>query len=73
MDYMEFIKLATPLLAIGGAWGGAKVALNGTRERVKEVQKRLDVHMTEDEKVQREMIDRSARIETKIDILMEKL
>jgi len=73
MDYMEFIKLATPLLAIGGAWGGAKVALNGTRERVKEVQNRLDVHMTEDEKVQREMIDRSARIETKIDILMEKL
>ena len=71
MDYIEFIKMATPLLAIGGAWGGAKVALNGTRARVKEMQNDLKDHMKEDESVQREMIDRAARMETKIDILLE--
>ena len=71
MDYFEFIKLATPLLAIGGAFGGAKIALNGTRARVKEMQGDLKDHMKEDESVQREMIDRAARMETKIDILLE--
>lgn len=70
--FIELIKIATPLLAIGGAWGGAKVALNGTRERVKGIDTKLEAHMKEDEQLQREMIDRSARIETKLDILMEK-
>ena len=72
MDIWEFVKLATPLLAIGGAWGGAKVALNGTRERVKQMDSKLEKHMDEDEAMQREMIDRAARMETKIDILLEK-
>ena len=62
MDYFEMIKLGIPLLAIGGAWGGAKVALNGNRERVQKLELRQDEH-----------VDRLARIETKIDILVEKL
>ena len=74
MEYtlVEMLKIATPLLAIGGAWGGAKVALNGTRERVKGIDNKLEAHIKEDEAVQRDMIDRAARIETKLDILMEK-
>lgn len=59
---MEIIKLGIPLLAIGGAWGGAKVALNGTRERVKKLEGIQHVH-----------VDRLARIETKIDYIVEKL
>lgn len=66
------IQGAISLLAVGGAWGGAKVALNGTRERVKEVQAHLQKHTEDDNIIQREMIDRAARIETKLDILMEK-
>lgn len=71
MELLELLKIASPFLAIGGAWGGAKVALNGTRERVKEVHQDLKVHIADDESVQRDMIDRAARIETKLDVLME--
>jgi len=62
MDYLELIKLGVPLMAIGGAWGGAKVALNGTRERVKKL-----------ERINEDHIDRMARIETKIDLIVEKI
>jgi len=72
MDYIVIAQVAVPLLAIGGAWGGAKAALNGTRTRVKEIEDDLKEHMKEDEELQREMIDRAARMETKIDILLEK-
>jgi len=65
MEYMEFAKMAIPLLAIGGAWGGAKVALNGTRERVKKLE-----GVVEDHKI--ETIDRLARVETKIDVLINR-
>lgn len=66
------ISVAAGLVSIGGAYGGAKVALNGTRERVKEVKADLSAHMEKDEDLQDRMIDRLARIETKLDILMEK-
>ena len=63
MDYFEMVKLAIPLLAIGGAYGGAKVALNGTRERVKDLEKDVD-------EIKVDTIDRLARIETKLDALV---
>lgn len=67
---MEFEawKLITAALALGGSWGGAKVALNGTRERVKKLETRTD---SQDEKLsaQGEAI---ARVETKIDILIDR-
>lgn len=89
MDPVLLIQIAGPLLAIGGAWGGAKVALNGTKERVKEIKseaaayalastvradsirEELVRHTIADEKVQRDLLDRAARIETKLDMLME--
>ena len=60
MEYMEIVKIAIPLLAIGGAWGGARHAINGTVERVKKLEAFEDTAR-----------DRLARIETKIDILVE--
>jgi hypothetical protein len=60
MEYMEIAKIAIPLLAIGGAWGGARHAINGTVKRVDKLEDRSD-----------RTIDRLARIETKIDILVE--
>ena len=61
MEYMEIVKIAIPLLAIGGAWGGARHAINGTAKRVDKLESKSD--MTN---------DRLARIETKIDYLVEK-
>ena len=58
---MEILKLAIPLIAIGGAWGGAKHAINGTAKRVEKL-----------ENTQTQVLDRCARMETKIDILLEK-
>ena len=62
MDYLEMVKISIPLLAIGGAWGAAKVALNGTRDKVYDLEKKQDDHA-----------DRLARIETKIDYIVEKV
>lgn len=73
MEYtlIEIIKVAAPLLAIGGAWGGAKVALNGTRERVKAVDTKLNAHIEKHTEQQMVLVDRTARIETKLDSLLE--
>ena len=68
MDPILIIQIAVPLLAIGGAWGGAKVALNGTKERVQEIK----VEIAELDNAHAALLDRAARIETKIDMLMEK-
>jgi hypothetical protein len=71
MEYtlMELVRIGAPLLAIGGAWGGAKVALNGTRQRVKVVEENQATHESKDEERHIETIDRLARIETKLDRL----
>lgn len=63
---------ATAVGSLGAAWGGAKVALNGTRSRVQRIESVLDEHIDEDEQLNRDSIDRLARLETKIDILLQK-
>ena len=61
IEVYALAKWAIPVLAAGAAWGGAKSAINGTRERV-----------TKLETNQEGLLDRTARIETKIDILIER-
>ena len=61
IPYSAFTVIATGLFSGGAAWGAAKVALNGTRQRVKEL-----------EESDRLTIERLARIETKIDLILEK-
>lgn len=68
MEYLELIKLAAPFLAMGTAYGGAKVALNGTRERVKKMETRQDNH---DVRL-RTHGESLVRIETKLDTLIER-
>lgn len=55
------ISGTTALVTGGVAWGSVKQALNGTRDRVKKIEADHGDHA-----------DRLARIETKIDILLEK-
>lgn len=71
---MEFEawKLITAALALGGSWGGAKVALNGTRERVKEVSEKLETHIKDEAEQDLKLHQRMAGVETKIDILIDR-
>jgi hypothetical protein len=68
MELWELWKVIGPVLAVGGAWGGAKVALNGTRERVKKVEQRTD----EQDKKLADQGETLARVETKVDILINR-
>jgi len=63
------LRIATPLLAVGGAFGGAKVALNGTRARVMKLEGRSDNHDFELKDINKTL----TRVETKQDMLMDYL
>lgn len=69
MMELEAWKLAVAALSLGGAWGGAKAALNGTRDRVKKLEVRADDH---DEKLAK-MAQSLVRIETKQDVMIDTL
>jgi hypothetical protein len=69
MELLELLRIATPLLAVGGAFGGAKVALNGTRARVVKLEARSDDHDNEFKSINKTL----TRVETKQDLLMEYL
>jgi hypothetical protein len=72
---MEFEawKLITAALALGGSWGGAKVALNGTRERVKELKQDFSNHVKEEGEQDLKLHQRMASVETKIDVLIDRV
>jgi hypothetical protein len=72
LTFMQLVSLATPVLAIGGAWQGAKVALNGTRERVKLVEANALNHEEKDEERHVETVQRLTSIETKLDMMLRK-
>jgi hypothetical protein len=69
MEWFEMLRIATPLLAVGGAFGGAKVALNGTRARVMKLEGRSDDHDSEFKEINKTL----TRVETKQDMLMDYL
>ena len=58
---LEIVPLMTIVGSTSAAWGGALVAINGTKARVA----KLEAHQTN-------VIDRLARLETKIDILLKE-
>jgi hypothetical protein len=70
--YIEILKFAIPLLAVGGAWGGAKYAIKANDAKIEALEGNLKEHLHEDEATQRVIIDRMARMETKIDMILEK-
>lgn len=75
MDIAQILTIAGPTAIFTGgvAWGAARQALNGTRERVKDIQAGLKQHVDSDDAVQRELLQRSAALEAKVDIILSKL
>lgn len=71
-DLGSIMALGTIIGSAGAAWGAARTALNGTKGRVQEIKTELAAHTAADLAVQTQMIDRLARIETKIDYMAEK-
>lgn len=68
MDYAQFAQWVIPVLSVGAAYGGVKAGLNGTKAQVKETKDRVkDLEASKNDHT-----DRLARIETKLDILLEK-
>jgi len=61
MEYLHFIQYALPVLAIAGAWGGAKVSINGLNKRVDKL---------EDGQVR--LLVSCGKMETNIERLLEK-
>ena len=68
----ELLAVVGTVFSAGAAWGGAKVALNGTKNRVKDIKEDLVKHTAADLVIQTQMIDRLARIETKLDMIHER-
>ena len=66
-------SLMTALFVGGAAWGATKSALNGTRLRVQEVHKQLSDHIRDEVNADQETHERRARVETKVDIVLERM
>lgn len=66
------VQLGTIVAAGGAAWGAAKQALNGTRERVKRIDEQLVAHIKDDDTIQRELLQRASSVEAKVDIIISK-
>lgn len=71
IDPSTILEVGSVIFAGGAAWGGAKVALNGTKAKVQDISAELAKHMEDDNKIQTQVVDRLARIETKLDFIRE--
>ena len=58
----ELLQWMLPVATVAAAWGGTRQALNGTRERVKSIDRKLDVQMEK----QAGLAERVAIVETKV-------
>lgn len=61
LDVNNMMIIGGVLLSSGAAWGGSKVALNGTKQRVKDL-----------ETTQLLTVQRLSSIEAKIDLILKR-
>lgn len=69
LDAGTLIQLGTVVAAGAAAWGASKQALNGTRERVKDLSRRQDGQ----DQISRELLQRASALEAKIDLVLARL
>ena len=73
MEPALMYTIGTGLFVLGAAWGGTKVALNGTREKVREIHERLSLHISDEVSADIVTHERVTRIETKVDLILDRL
>ena len=69
MDVGLIVQIALPIATVAAAWGGTRQALNGTRERVKDIDTHLNAHIREGNEQHTALVQRVAVVETKVDEL----
>lgn len=68
MEGYALLKLIAPYVVAGAAaWGGVKVGLNGTKERVTRLEGRLDQQSHDYHTI----VEAVARLETKMDLILQ--
>jgi hypothetical protein len=65
-DYI--LPVLTALIAGSSAWGATRTALNGTKDRVKEI----ILRQASDEKVAQESLQRISSAEAKLDLVINR-
>ena len=74
MDWLNetyaFIAFAGAIGGVGTAWGTTRSTIASTKWRITELKAAFENHVEDDLEHQKEAIDRLARLETKIDILI---
>lgn len=66
------LGVGTVVASIASAWGTVKATVSGVSGRVVRIEREVTAHKEKDETQHVEIIDRMARIETKLDILIEE-
>lgn len=66
------IQFLLPVAAAAAAWGGSRQALNGTRERVKTIDQKMDSHIKQTAENFSSVTERMAVVETKVDSLTQR-
>lgn len=67
------IQFLLPVAAAAAAWGGSRQALNGTRERVKRIDEKMDSHIKQTADNFSSVTERMAVVETKVDDLKHRI
>jgi hypothetical protein len=71
IDFGDMLPWITVVGSAGAAWGGVQVSVSATKTKVTDAVKALARHEEKDSVIHIEMVDRLARIETKLDALIE--
>lgn len=64
------VSLMTIVATVAAAFGGVKVALNGTVKRVNDIDVKLTQHIRDESALETQVAERLVRVETKIDTLV---
>ena len=66
---LDPILLSVITMAVTGAaaFGGVKVGLNGAKDNIKEIDRKLTFHMEDEVEFQQEVVQRLTAVETKLE------
>lgn len=72
MEYWAIAKLIGPWLLAGAvSYGGIRAGLNGQKERMRELDTRVTVHITAYNEDSRQIVATLARLETKVELILD--